>query len=136
MPQLRRSTIVQRVVVRGGDDDYAPVNPVTPEAARLRLIRECLTELIGTPVLYAIRLPDGIIKIGHTADIKNRRKFFGAKPEDILAVLPGTYEQEQELHRQLKPSRARGWEYYHPTEQVLDVVNAMRSRLGVDALAA
>jgi hypothetical protein len=138
MPKLRAATS-SRVTVRGQSDDYQPTrHSVTTRQDRMRLIHECLRDLAGVELIYAIRCTDGLIKIGWTQDLMSRRRHFASSdaPEAILAIQPGTYEQEQALHQQLASSLARGKEYYHPTEQVLSLVNAIRSRLGADALAA
>lgn len=97
---------------------------------RDRLIMECLRDLTGVELIYAIRCPDGVIKIGHTRDLMARRRHFDSAPDAILAIKPGTYDQEQAIHARLKPSLARGHEYYHPTPDVLAFVNGLRSELG------
>lgn len=132
MPKLRSSTR-SRVTVRGRDKDYVPAHhPVTNEQARHRAVLECLRDLAGIELIYAIRCPDGIVKIGRTRDLMARRRHFDSAPEAILAITPGTYEEEQALHDRLQASVARGREYYHPTPEVLAFVNSLRSALGVE----
>jgi len=106
-------------LARSADDD------------RDHLIRECLRDLVGIELIYAIRCPDGVIKIGHTRNLSARRRHFDTTPEAILAIRPGTYDEEQAVHASLRPHLARGQEYYHPTPEVLAYVNALRSTLGV-----
>ena len=49
----------------------------------------------------------------------------------------GDYDDEQAVHRSLAAQRIEGKrEYYHPTPEVLAVVNEMRSDLGLPVLAA
>jgi len=103
---------------------------------RSRLIRECLRDLTGVELIYAIRCPDGVIKIGHTRDLAARRRHFDTTPKAILAVQPGTYDDEQAVHARLSPSLARGREYYHPTSEVLAYVNGVRTTLGIDPVSA
>jgi hypothetical protein len=86
-------------------------------------------------VVYALRLNGGIIKIGCSASLHNRRRFVEAGAE-ILAFRFGTYEDEQAIHASLVPHRARGREYYHPTAEVLAVVNDMRDDFNLPHLAA
>jgi hypothetical protein len=86
------------------------------------------------PVIYCIRLDDGCIKIGWTEDLAARKRWFGKGWERILAVTPGTIEDEKALHARLTASRARGREYYRPTPEVMDVVNTMRADAGVSLL--
>jgi hypothetical protein len=85
-------------------------------------------------VVYAARLPDDIIKIGYTTDLATRLLALGA--DDILAFKPGSYADEQQLHRALVEHRHHGREHYHPTPEVLAVINDMRDLLGLDPIAA
>jgi len=95
-----------------------------------------ITELCGDlpPVIYCIRLDDGCIKIGWTEDLAARKRSFGKGWQRILAVTPGTLEDEKELHVVLAASLARGREYYHPTAEVMAVVNDMRRRVGLSLI--
>lgn len=108
---------------------------VTAEADRRRLIHECLRALAGVEVIYAIRCTDGLIKVGWSRNIRNRRRSFTSDPLAILMVTPGTVADEQAAHEHLAPHLARGQEYYHATPEVLAWVNAHRQRLGVAAAA-
>ena len=121
--------------IRNGTGGYPLSNkPVTAEQDRMRLIRECLRDLAGVELIYAIRLPDGIIKIGHTKDLMARRRHFDSGPEAILAIKPGAYDEEQAIHAKLAPHVARGREYYHPTPEVMGFVNDLRGRLGISPI--
>lgn len=87
-------------------------------------------------VLYAVRI-DVLIKIGHTSDLAMRLRTLryrqGARYMQLLAVQFGTLADERAIHERLKPHLARGREYYHPTPEVLAIVNDMRADLGMDA---
>lgn len=134
MTQLRRGRHIRSAVRVAGE--YGPTHGrITAETDRMAAIYECLRELDGIELIYAIRLPDGIIKIGHTREIMARRRHFDSTPEAILAIKPGTYDEEQAIHEQLAPHRARGREYYHPTPEVLAYVNGIRDDLGVSAIS-
>jgi len=87
------------------------------------------------PLVYAARLKDGTIKIGFTTDIANRMSALGGW-KAVLGFVPGTFEDEQDIHRQLRSHRKRGREYYHPTPEVIGVVNDMRARYGFDPIEA
>lgn len=81
-------------------------------------------------VVYAVRVPGQVIKIGCTSDLATRAQALGA--EEILAFKPGEYADEQLIHSGLVAHRHHGREYYHPTPEVLAVVNEMRDDLGLD----
>lgn len=83
-------------------------------------------------VLYAFRLDGDIIKIGHTSDLDNRRSKLGAKWSDLLAIRPGTRAEEERLHRSLPDRhRAHSVEYYHPTPEIIALLNLWRHDLGL-----
>lgn len=86
------------------------------------------------PVIYAFRCDDGAVKIGFTAHLDKRRSTLKFSWADLLGFIPGTVEQERELHKRLVRSRARGGEYYRPTNEVLDIIDDMRDFCGLDPL--
>lgn len=92
------------------------------------------------PVIYAIRLDGGVIKIGFTTDLHRRQITVahraGSITRELLAFRTGTQADEKALHGLLDGHQARGMEYYYPTRRVLEVVNQMRDRLGLDPIAA
>lgn len=75
------------------------------------------------PVIYAFRFGP-MIKIGFTEDINRRRIELSAKWSDLLALRVGTRADEEALHRRLAGSVAHGREYYRPTQDVIDELNA------------
>lgn len=83
------------------------------------------------PVIYAAEVK-GLIKIGHSTKV--RRRLIELQPERLLAFRPGSRSDELSLHRQLAPHCARGREWYHPTPEVMAVVNEMRNELGLELL--
>lgn len=91
-------------------------------------------ELLGE-VVYAVRLSDGSVKIGWTHNLGRRKQHFGAGTE-VLGFRSGDRAAENALHASLKDCRVRGREYYHPTAEVLAVVNDMRNDLGLPPLTA
>lgn len=97
---------------------------------------QALKALIGDrSVVYAIRTPDGLIKVGCSASLWNRRRSLGAAAE-ILAFRFGDFDDEQAIHRALAEHRARGREYYHPTPAVMAMVNDMRDEWNLPHIAA
>lgn len=87
----------------------------------------------GIKVVYAMRVPDGAIKIGCTSNLPNR---LSGLHGEILAFRPGDFADEKELHLKLAAHRNRGREYYNPTPEVVAVVNDMRDHFGLPHLAA
>lgn len=134
MPQLKVSHTHTRFF-QGDTRDRTARLGTTADEDRTRLIRECLRDLRGVELIYAIRCKDGTIKIGWTKDLYHRRRDLNMAFDAILAVRPGTYEDEQALHDRLNPSVARGREYYHPTPEVLAYVNDLRTTMGVDPIS-
>lgn len=84
-------------------------------------------------VVYAARVGD-VVKIGHTTDLASRLRAIGA--DELLAFTPGSYADEQALHRRLVDHVHHGREWYFPTPGVLAVVNELRSSIGLEPLAA
>ena len=87
-------------------------------------------------VLYAVRTPDGLVKIGHTRNMRNRMHTVVLGETEVLAFKFGTRADELAIHRQLAPHVARGREWYHPTPEVMALVNSWREALGRESLAA
>lgn len=79
--------------------------------------------------IYAVRTPDGSIKIGHTTNADRRLRFYGSASRP-LALVRGTRRMESVIHASLRPYVARGREYYHVTPEVLAVVNHLRAKMG------
>lgn len=82
-------------------------------------------------VVYAVKLEDGLIKIGHTKRLHIRRAQLQGK---MLGFKFGTYDDEQDVHNALQAYTAHGREYYHPTPEVLEVVNEWRAELDLPLL--
>lgn len=60
--------------------------------------------------IYFVRL-NGLVKAGWSRDVHERLRAYGPDVE-VLAVYPGTRQDETDLHRQLRPALARGREWY------------------------
>lgn len=87
-------------------------------------------ELLGS-TLYAAMLPDGLIKIGWSLNLRKRLYHFGGNK--LLAIRLGDRDDEQAVHQSLREHRAHGYEYYNPTPAVMAVVNEWRAALGLPA---
>lgn len=92
-----------------------------------------LTAFEGVPLVYAMRVPGNLIKIGHSRNIAARVRHLHG---EMLAVKIGDRDDEALIHQSLTEHVAKGVEYYTPTPQVLDVVNEMRTALGLPSIAA
>ena len=86
-------------------------------------------------LLYAARMPDGVIKIGWTANLQRRAAAFPAGFQ-FLAIKPGTRADELAVHRSLAGHAVQGREWYPPIPEVLAVVNDWREALGREPIAA
>lgn len=95
--------------------------------AALRALQGCES------VVYAMRVDGGIIKIGWTTQLVTRRENLVGQ---ILGFRPGDYDDEQAIHASLIEHRARGREFYHPTPEVMAVVNDIRGHFNLPAIAA
>lgn len=89
-------------------------------------------ELLGSvgELIYAVKMPDGIIKIGHTTNLYARMSKLGVGVDvaSLLAVrVGGTHADEQAIHAALRGHTVRGREWYHPCPVVLALVEQMRT---------
>lgn len=114
MPKLSEASLVA--------DRFKDVRP-------LGISRRQALDFFSGPTLYAVRLNDGRIKIGHTANMGQR--FGSFKRCTVLGFKPGTRDDEAAIHASLKAHRATGREYYHEHSDVLDVINPWRRDLGL-----
>lgn len=60
--------------------------------------------------IYFVRT-NGLIKVGWSSNLHNRLRTYGPAA-DLLCHYPGYRRDETTLHRQLKPCRAKGREWY------------------------
>lgn len=70
--------------------------------------------------IYALR-HNGLIKVGWSRDVNERLNDYGPEVR-VLCIYEGTREDETLLHRQLKPARARGREWYEDGPILADFV--------------
>lgn len=102
-------------------------------AERKRDIRDAFREL--GEVIYFMRCADGAIKIGWTANLFVRRRRHSIDLNDLLALMPGTLEDEIALHAEFQPYLRRGLEYYDPAPAIMDRINKLRASMGVPEIA-
>lgn len=84
--------------------------------------------------VYFARTEDGLVKIGCTKDLYRRRHQLGFAWTDLLAVTPGTFDDEQDLHARFAQHRVRAREYYRPAPEIMRHINEIRDRMGVAAI--
>lgn len=112
---------------------YSRTKVINPVADRKPDTYASLSREIGSCVYY-IRCTDGLIKIGHTTDLADRKRAFGKGWQHVLAVTPGSFEEEHAMHVRFRPALARGREYFRPVQDLLAHINEIRGRLGVPPL--
>lgn len=102
-----------------------------PEVVEQTKAIEALTAAVES-VIYAIRLPDGVIKIGCTKNLSRRRLSY--RGGEVLAFRPGDYPEEQAIHKSLARHLVYGREWYKPVPAVIDVVNEIRDHFHLEPL--
>lgn len=95
---------------------------ITEPAGRPEVTRAQALRAVGE-VVYAARVDD-TIKIGYTKNLADRLR--SLKPDELLGFRPATWDDEQQIHRELAIWAVRGREWYAPAPPVVDVVNEMR----------
>jgi hypothetical protein len=70
--------------------------------------------------IYFVRI-NGMVKVGWSSRLRSRLKSYGASAE-ILCHYPATRQDETLLHRQLRPYRAKGREWYEDCKLIADVI--------------
>lgn len=124
------------------EDDLAAMAPraktAPPESQHLRKQRNDAIRLLqaGESVVYAVRFPDGIIKIGCTTDLPQRLSTVCKGGGHLVGFMPGDYVLEQEIHGTLREHRHHGREWYHAVPAVIAIVNEMRDGFDMPHLAA
>ena len=89
----------------------------------------------GIEVVYYLKLADGNIKIGTSRQavdrLRQHRKRFG--DFEPLAVELGGRDLEAERHRQFAHLRVGRAEHFQPGPDLLDLIDSLRSALGLTA---
>lgn len=104
----------------------ASARPATRRSALLALTG-------GRRVVYAMRVPDGAIKIGTTVDLPNR---LSALHAELLGFTFADLAHERALQSLLAAHLLRGREFFRPTPEVFAVVNEMRDEWNLPHIAA
>jgi hypothetical protein len=100
--------------------------------ARRDSIRRAYEDL-GDVVYYIRRA--GLVKIGHTRNLRSRLSSLGVKQTDLLAVEPGGSAREYEVHTAFASANVRGdglgIEHFTLTPALLAHINKIRNAMGV-----
>jgi hypothetical protein len=81
------------------------------------------------PVVYYVRRGQ-YIKIGTTVQFTIRMT--ALRPDEVLAVEPGSYDLERERHLQFADSRANGrGEYFFPSQALIEHMLSVRAQHGI-----
>lgn len=86
------------------------------------------------PGVYFIACGDDLIKIGHTTNLRSRLcSLRTATPKElrVLLVIPGTRDDEQELHRKFKAYRA-GREWFSRCDAIAEFISSHRMTAPAD----
>lgn len=86
------------------------------------------------PIVYFISCGDDLIKIGHTTNLRSRlRSLRTATPKElqVLLVIPGTRDDELELHRKFEAHRA-GREWFSPCDAITEFISSHRMTAPAD----
>lgn len=95
------------------------------EEARERRVENGPTEL---PQIYFVRVGE-LVKVGWSSTLRSRLKSYGADTE-VLCHYPGSRADETTLHRQLRPSLAKGREWYFDCPAVRLFIDDAIARYG------
>lgn len=112
--------------------------PARPADLVLHAVRDTPTaaaRALGNCV-YAVRTPDGLIKIGYTSNIGQRIRGFGSVWADVLLVLSADMDYERAVLARFKPYVARGREYHYPVAEIVDWINDERACMKISPIAA
>lgn len=103
--------------------------------SRLRTEAIRTVQSMAPRLIYAIRTKDDLVKIGSSSNLLERMKHIKGGTAELLAIKPGDWSDERDIHRRLAGHATDGREYYFPSPTVLRVVNEMRVPLGLDPIA-
>lgn len=78
--------------------------------------------------IYFVRL-NGLVKAGWSRDVHDHLRAYGPLVE-VLAIYPGTRDDETNLHRQLRPALQRGREWYEDGKIIADFVEQAVAKHG------
>ncbi|MEU4772952.1 GIY-YIG nuclease family protein [Micromonospora sp. NPDC023644] len=121
----------------GGYSDLAQAVSlgISAGAVHRQRMKELSTALksLGS-VVYFIKFGP-YVKIGYSTQLHGRLRALGKPTTDVLAVIPGGYAEEQELHTRFKKARVIN-ELFHATPELVEFINEIRTKAGVEPIRA
>lgn len=85
-------------------------------------------------VVYYLRLDDGLVKIGYTQHLAQRIRQLYRRPQDLLAIEPGTLSTEARRHREFQHLRIDTAERFRADPDLLHHIAAVREEHGKPSL--
>lgn len=73
-------------------------------------------------MIYFVKSPDGLVKIGTTGCLPSRLKQLAYKHGveiEVLGVMDGSYPEERALHKRFADLLAKGKEWFRPGDELL-----------------
>jgi len=114
--------------------DGGPLNLATPGTQAVRQRRQMAQAYAEMgDVVYFLRRGD-LVKIGHSRNLRNRLHGHGAKPEDLLYLMPGGYETEQAMHERFADDLAEGREVFRMSPALRAFLDEGRGRMGIEPI--
>ena len=86
-------------------------------------------------VVYYVRMPGDLIKIGTTSQMAARLRNLTLNVSDLLACEPGSYDLERQRHKQFMQYQWRNSERFRAAPELLDHVASIRGKHGKPVLA-
>lgn len=83
----------------------------------------------SSPAVYYFRM-ENRVKIGTTTNLRLRMNTMYVQPEQLLAIEPGSYEQEGKRHKQFAHLRVGRTELFDTNQALLDHIASVRSMFG------
>lgn len=85
-----------------------------------------LCRSLPTQLVYFMRIK-GLIKIGYTTDLYQRRQRLGAEWSDVLAIMAGDVALEAALLDRFENFAVVGREWFMPHTELYDLVDEIRA---------
>lgn len=102
------------------DDRWTEVLAEAVEATRPEKVVKPRGDIAGW--VYFVRIGDHI-KIGFSTYLKAR--FKDLRPDEVLAVIPGTVQDERRCHAAFAHLLERGREYFRPAPELLSFIDGL-----------